>query len=101
VDRHPREALQLNGVNFDGALEEGETLIEAKGPGYAKLFNLGFGDSVISKLLDQAARQVAAAAGKRIIWYFAEDPAATTFTEALAQAGINASKVLVVAAAAP
>jgi hypothetical protein len=54
-----------------------------------------------SKRLDQAARQVARGAGKQIIWYFAEDAAATTFAEALAQAGITGTKVLVVAAAAP
>jgi hypothetical protein len=44
---------------------------------------------------------VAAAAGKPIIWYLAEDAAATTFAEALAQASITGIEVLKVAAAAP
>ena len=75
-----RQAFRLNGVNFDGVSNTGD-LLEAKGPGYARLFQQGFGDDVMSKLLAQAGRQVAAAGGRQIIWHFAEEEAAGAFLE--------------------
>jgi RHS repeat-associated protein len=93
------QAFLLNGVEFDGSL--GEALVEAKGPGYGFLLTQSFGDGVLEGLLDQAARQVAAAGAREITWYFAEESAATAFSEAIQQAGITTIRVLVQAAAAP
>ena len=88
ITGQPGQAFRLNGVNFDGVSNAGD-LLEAKGPGYARLFQQSFGDDVMSKLIDQAGRQVAAAGGRQIIWHFAEEEAADAVADALIKLGIK------------
>jgi restriction endonuclease fold toxin 5 of polymorphic toxin system len=88
ITGQPGQAYELNGVRFDGASDAGE-LLEAKGPGYANLLRQKFAGSVIDKLLAQAARQVAAAAGRQIVWHFAEQEAADAVIEELIKLGIK------------
>jgi RHS repeat-associated protein len=95
ITGQPGQAYKLGNVRFDGLAEDGKTLLEAKGPGYARLLKLPFGDSVKSKLVAQALRQVAAAGGRQIVWHFAEDEAANIVIQALKEVGIEAIKVLV------
>ncbi len=95
ITGQPGQAYKLGNVRFDGLAEDGKTLLEAKGPGYARLLKLPFGDSVKSKLVAQALRQVAAAGGRQIVWHFAEDEAANIMIQALKEVGIEAIKVLV------
>ena len=80
ITGQPGQAYQLNGVSFDGLSDTGE-LLEAKGPGYARLFQQGFADSVQAQIQSQVERQVAAAAGRRIVWHIAEDEALPVFQQ--------------------
>jgi RHS repeat-associated protein len=89
ITGQPGQTYRLNGVKFDGFDAEANELLEAKGPGYARLIAQKFGNSIVSKLLDQAARQVAAAAGRQIIWHFAEQEAADAVAEELIKLGIR------------
>ena len=84
-------AVDLNGVSFDGCRQEGDTftMLDAKGQGYLwamqsdgsfRRFYTG-----IEKLMDQADRQVRAAGGRSIEWYFAEKQVADYMREALAE----------------
>ena len=88
ITGQPGQAYELNGVRFDGASDAGE-LLEAKGPGYARILQQKFADSVIAKLRDQALRQVAAAGGRQIVWHFAEQEAADAMIEILKDLGIK------------
>jgi hypothetical protein len=83
-------AVDLNGVSYDGCREDGDTstMLDAKAQGYLwamdsdgtfKSFYTG-----IEKLMGQAQRQVDAAGGRNIEWYFAEKPVADFMAEKLA-----------------
>ena len=96
ITGRPGQAYLLNEVSFDGLGDAGE-LLEAKGPGYANLLQQSFGDSVLSQLQRRAARQVAAAAGKQIVWHFAEQAAADAFTQAIAGTAAAVIKIVVTA----
>ena len=95
ITGQPGQAYQLNGVSFDGAASDTGELLEAKGPGYAKLIAQKFGNSVVGKLRDQALRQVTAAAGRQIVWHFAEQEAADAFIEAVKDTAAEIIKVVV------
>jgi RHS repeat-associated protein len=73
-------AFVTGGVRFDAAI--GRTLLELKGPGYARLLSGSVGGKVMGKLLAQAERQSKAYKGK-ITWVFAESTAASAFKQAL------------------
>ena len=88
ITGQPGQAYELNGVRFDGVSDTGE-LLEAKGPGYARLLQQKFAGSVYDKLIAQAGRQVAAAAGRQIVWHFAEQEAADAIGDALIKLGIK------------
>ncbi|WP_293907066.1 hypothetical protein [Phenylobacterium sp.] len=68
-------------VKFDGCAvwDPRHELLEAKGPGYAALLDRAwrstFGKLVEGALYGQGDRQVRAAQGQPIDWYFAEEPA--------------------------
>jgi RHS repeat-associated protein len=87
------EVYSQNGVAFDGF--NGTNLIEAKGPGYANFVSsngtfYGWFNGAQS-LAAQAARQIAASAGRNIIWYVAEAKAAqaiVTLLEDVPNSGI-------------
>lgn len=89
------EAYVLNGVKFDGI--NGEGLIDAKGPGYARFvvdgqfmpFFLG-ADSLVA----QAQRQLVAAEGRSITWYVAEPEAATAIKNLFRLRGIEGINVV-------
>jgi hypothetical protein len=71
--RSANENYVVSGVKFDGFSDE--ILLEAKGPGYAQWVENGrFVDFFDGKkqLHGQALRQVEAANGKPVVWYFAE-----------------------------
>jgi RHS repeat-associated protein len=87
LDSSPGKAYELNGVRFDGGVGSDGTLIEAKGPTYARLFEQPFGSSVEAQVVAQVQRQVAARAGRQIIWYIAEQAALPTFENAVAAGG--------------
>jgi hypothetical protein len=61
----------------------------AKGPGYARILQQKFASSVYDKLIAQAQRQVAAAAGRQIVWHFAEQEAGDAVADALIKLGIK------------
>jgi RHS repeat-associated protein len=79
------QAYKLNGVKFD-SFENGN-LIDAKGPGYARLFQQSFAESVKSKLSQELLRQLGARAGARIIWRIAEEEAVPVFEEIIEEVG--------------
>lgn len=79
------QAYKLNGVKFDSF--EGGNLIDAKGPGYARLFQQSFADSVKSKLSSELIRQIGARAGAKIVWRIAEEEAVPVFEELVEEAG--------------
>jgi RHS repeat-associated protein len=67
------QVFMQNGVKFDGLVHN--ILVEAKGPGYATFVQNGNFVSWFrgaSDLISQAQRQLAAAGGRPIQWYFAE-----------------------------
>jgi hypothetical protein len=77
--------LELGGtlVYYDDCQHATGMMVEAKGPGYAKLLTYKWGkDSLTKEWLDQSARQLAAAGSRRVRWYFAE-PAAAEFARKL------------------
>jgi hypothetical protein len=64
-------------VVFDDCRESDGTMIEAKGPRFAKMLeNDIVGRSVRAQWIDQATDQVQATGGRAIEWYFAEEAAA-------------------------
>ena len=73
-------AVLAGGVRFDASI--GRTLIELKGPGYARLLSGSLQGKVLGKLLAQAKRQSDAYKGK-INWVFAESSAASAFKQGL------------------
>lgn len=79
------------GVRFDDY--RNGRLVDAKGPGYSKLFGYGFAEA---GLLRQAERQTAAAQGTPIEWNFAEEEAALHVQDLFATNGVTAIAVLYV-----
>jgi RHS repeat-associated protein len=84
----------VNGVKFDGY--QGGSLLDAKGPGYAKFVKNGEflpwyngADSLVA----QAQRQLAAAGGTPIDWRVAEPEAATAMRNLFANNGITGINV--------
>jgi hypothetical protein len=64
-------------IYYDDCQHTTGMMVEAKGPGYAKLLTYGWGeDSLSEEWLDQSDRQLAAAGSRRVRWYFAEPEAA-------------------------
>jgi hypothetical protein len=64
-------------IYYDDCQHTTGMMVEAKGPGYAKLLTYGWGeDSLTEEWLDQSDRQPAAAGSRRVRWYFAEPEAA-------------------------
>jgi hypothetical protein len=89
----PGLAVALNGVVFDGCRESDGTMLEAKGPGYAWALR---GSNAwmenyrgVDGIMDQAAKQSEAAAGRAIEWHFAEQPAADYFRNAFARRSLS------------
>jgi RHS repeat-associated protein len=85
-----------NGVKFDG-IQSG-TLIDAKGPGYARFvrdgqFRSWWGGA--DDLVAQAQRQLAAAQGTPITWHFAEEAAANATRSLFQQRGISGIHIVV------
>jgi hypothetical protein len=89
------KALVRNGVKFDGFVNG--ALADAKGPGYARFVKNGqfvkwF--SGANSLISQAQRQLAAAGGLPIRWYFAEQAAADATRALFAQNGITGIQIV-------
>jgi hypothetical protein len=64
-------------VYYDDCQHTTGTMVEAKGPVYAKLLTYELGQkSLTEEWLDQSGRQLAAAGSRRVRWYFAEPEAA-------------------------
>jgi hypothetical protein len=84
--RSADEAFAVNGIKFDGILPDG-ALVEAKGPGYAQFVTdegtwKGFFKGR-DALVEQATRQVTAAAGRPVEWHVAEEAAAEAMARVL------------------
>jgi hypothetical protein len=81
----PGLSVKLNGVDFDGCDVKTGTMLEAKGPGYAKHminpteWKEWYGGA--KDMEKQMERQHDAAAGRLVEWHFAEEPAANYFRE--------------------
>jgi len=94
--RAPGSVYRVNGVKFDG-YQDG-TLIDAKGPGYAKFlrpdgtFQRWWGGS--GDLVKQAQAQIAAADGTPIKWYVAEPEAADAIRALLRRSGCGIIEVI-------
>lgn len=92
-----RMSYLLNGVKFDGVTNSG--LVDAKGPGYAafvdKAGNFVSWFKGAQGLVDQATRQIQAAGGQQITWYFAEGKAAQATQRLLQSQGINGINIVV------
>jgi hypothetical protein len=89
------ESYVVDGVKFDG-IRDG-TLLDAKGPGYARFVKNGQFRNWYSgkdKLLDQAARQVEVAKGNPIQWHVAEEPAANAIRALFNSQGISGINVI-------
>jgi hypothetical protein len=92
----PGEVYRVGDVKFDGYSDG--TLLDAKGPGYAKFvqadgtFQPWFKGA--DSLLDQAQRQVAAAGGTPIVWHVAEEPAAEAIRNLLSENGVSGVQVV-------
>ena len=93
------QTYEFNDVKFDG-YKDGR-LIEAKGPGYKNFVDRAgnFYDWFrgADALVSQATRQVASANGRPIVWYVAEQKAATAIRSLLAENIISGITVRVVA----
>jgi hypothetical protein len=70
-------------VVFDDCRESDGAMIEAKGPGYARLLRSQyFSDQVLPyRWRTQAAKQISASSGRGLDWFFAEDAAAARAKE--------------------
>jgi hypothetical protein len=79
-------------VNFDDCRLSDGTMIDAKGTGYAAMLrNAIVGASLDLKFIDQATKQLEAAGGRPIEWYFAEQDAATYVRALFAKTGLRIS----------
>lgn len=80
-------------VYYDDCRESDGTMIEAKGPGYARFLNSVYMTKVLEyRWLRQALSQVSAAQGRNNDWFFAEDRAAS-FAAGLFAKGSTTSHV--------
>ena len=91
-------AVRLNGVDFDGCRESDGTMLEAKGPGYAKFLDsngewLPWWDGKY-ELMNQAIAQSAAAGSRQIEWYVAEPRALFAIKKMISDLGIQNITVL-------
>jgi RHS repeat-associated protein len=88
-------AYNVNGVNFDGI--SGDTLLEAKGPGYANFVNDGQFQPWFTGqqgLVNQAWNQIGAAGGAPIQWNIAEQEALPAFQNLFQQNGITGIQLI-------
>jgi len=70
-------------VYYDDCQHTTGMMVEAKGPGYARLLTFeSVKDSIIDEFLDESERQLATLVTRQLRWYFAE-PAAAEFTRRL------------------
>ena len=90
-----REYL-VNGVYFDGYDAFSNTLIDAKGPSYARLLDPRNADwsTAPAKLSNEASRQVQAANGIRVVWYVQEEQAVSLIQSVLEESGIEGITVM-------
>ncbi|HKG62047.1 MAG TPA: SpvB/TcaC N-terminal domain-containing protein [Pyrinomonadaceae bacterium] len=82
----------LRNVKFDLIDAVRGVLIDAKGPGYAKMFSRArgkFGQFIEAAILKSARRQLAAAAGTPIEWHVAEKDAVSWFQKLFEREGIK------------
>ena len=85
----------VKGTKFDGFING--VLIDAKGPGYAKFVRDGVFRSWYrgaDGLVEQAQRQLVAAAGTPIRWHVAEEAAANAIRNLLRSRGITGIDVV-------
>lgn len=69
-------------VFYDDCQQKTGIMVEAKGPGYSGILAFKQGeDSLTDEWVAQSGRQIAAAGGRPIRWYFAEPEAAAFATE--------------------
>ncbi len=92
-----RMSYLVNGVKFDGVSNSG--LVDAKGPGYAafvdKAGNFASWFKGAQGLVDQATRQIQAANGTSVTWYFAEQKAAEATQRLFQSRGIEGITIVV------
>src|SRR5262249_46851009 len=89
------QAYVVDGVKFDGIL--GNTLVDAKGPGYANFVEDGKFQPWFDgydTLVIQAKNQVVAAAGAPIQWHVAEQEAIPAFQNLLQENGITGIQII-------
>jgi hypothetical protein len=80
---------ELNGRKFDGYEAATDTLIEAKGEGYAYLLDPeNTWSTAKNALIKEAVGQLTAAEGRRIVWYVAEEAAVGHIKDLFARSGI-------------
>ncbi len=90
--------VKSGGVKLDGFKDE--TLLDAKGPGYANKFNDNltpkkwFKESGARQLVEQAKRQLKAAPGVPIRWHVAEEKAADAIRKLLEGAKVRGIEVV-------
>lgn len=92
--QEPGTVYIVNGRKFDGYNRDSNTLLEAKGPGYAKFIDKQTGEfkpwfKGDQALLKQAEKQIEAAPGKSIEWHFAEKETADFVQNAFREKGLN------------
>jgi hypothetical protein len=84
-------------VYYDDCQHATGMMVEAKGPGYAKLLRYEWGkDSLAEQWLDQSARQLAAAGSRRVRWYFAEPEAAEFARDLFSRPGGGRDRIEIV-----
>lgn len=91
-------------VVYDDCRESDGTMIEAKGPGFARMLRSAyFSERVLPARRErQARRQLAASGGREVEWYFAEPEAADSARELFADDNdLRKIKIIVVPADAP
>jgi filamentous hemagglutinin len=88
------DAYIVDGVRFDGFRG---SLLDAKGPGYAKFVSAGAFRPWFrgqQALVNQARRQIAAAGGARVEWHFAEKAAAEAVKRLFESKGISGVDII-------
>ena len=85
-------------VSFDECRQSDGTMIEAKGPGYLdKLLSpYGFWTNIEDEMVWQARRQLMAAGGRAVEWYFAEDVVAEYMRHVFKKEGLSSIVIKVV-----
>jgi hypothetical protein len=89
------QAYVVNGVKFDGI--SGNTLLDAKGPGYANFVDNGEFQPWFSgqqSLINQARSQIGAAGGAPIQWHIAEGEALPALQNLFQQNGITGVQLI-------